>query len=121
MTDTAHALLVATLTYETAERHHNETMRAVSAARKARDIAAVAHAEANPHPWLGRKVKRLAKRSSYSNEKTVQRGIVMMHDNKMYRRFRNHYPMPGETYVETMRGATAYSMDNQHGVWELDT
>jgi len=119
MTDTAHALLVATLTNETALRHAAQARDAAGNARRALDAARVAHATANPHPWLGRKVKRSAKRSSYSNGLTTQRGIVKMRGINQYNNWRNHTPAMGETFVETMGGATAYKFEGDDR-WELD-
>lgn len=113
MTDTAHTLRVAEITLETAYRNHREAQQALFDARRNVAVARLAHAEANPHPWIGRKVKKTVK--VWPNKTRVQQGTVTLM-NADYGGYRNHTPQSGELFVKTAGGATAYKFDD---AWEL--
>lgn len=85
-----------------------------------RDRAKVAQAE--PHPWTGRKVKRWVKAYRFSDKRT-QRGVVVQAGATIPYGPKGHRPEPGECYVQSPSGHTRYpfaSGGGYSGPWELD-
>lgn len=75
----------------------------------------VIESQAAGHPWLGKTVQRPASTSGYY---PAARGIVKLRSDFVVNRFRRGYrPQPGEIYVESLSGKTAYSLNQ--GKWEL--
>lgn len=82
--------------------------------------------------WKGDKVKRNSlRRGSYGfgmySKKTedkyvVERGVVTLCEDSMGGRYRNHNPLPGEWFVLSSSGQTAYSLFDKDGVttWTKD-
>ncbi|QJD54420.1 hypothetical protein P9A28_gp34 [Sphingomonas phage Eidolon] len=100
-------------------------------ARKAYDEACVEYGRAiMPNGfWKGDKVKRnKVKRGSWNGygrgvnpDKTVtERGVVTLCEGHTY--YRNHWPKPGEWFVLSASGQTAYSLFDKDGVttWTKD-
>lgn len=83
-------------------------------------------AQAESHPWVGRAVKRtISQRKSGGMwlrgpteyiEKTERGTIAQMGPER--KGFRNYRPDPGEAFVISKSGLTAYSLNG--GGWELD-
>jgi hypothetical protein len=85
--------------------------------------ARLAEAEANPHPWLGKKLKREVPASSYGRNrhstKTIRGTLQVKQPGKYYR---GSAAGIGELIVVTDSGLTAYSFparSNESGEWEL--
>lgn len=84
------------------------------------NAAKIAARESNPHPWLGKKLKR-----SVTNWKGVrtQTGTLTVYDGKS--RFRANYSRAGDLIVVSKSGLTSYSFDepnvatNRESAWEL--
>lgn len=83
--------------------------------------ARLADAAANPHPWLGKKVARKARRG-YRRGGTEQtlRGTLMVKQAGKY--YRGSAVNVGQLVVVTESGLTAYDFDVRSGEspWELD-
>lgn len=81
--------------------------------------------------WKGDKVKRgVIRRGSYQgygrksspDKKVFERGVVTLCEDSFGGRYRNHWPKPGEWFVLSASGQTAYSLFDRDGVtlWEKD-
>lgn len=82
--------------------------------------AKLAHANANPHPWLGKKLKRGPFTTGYRNKLTTQRGVLKVKQDREY--FRGCSASTGDLIVVTSSGLTAYHFATREGdaPWELD-
>lgn len=85
--------------------------------------ARLADAAANPHPWLGKKLKRVVPASGYGRNrhstKTIQGTLEVKQAGKYYR---GNAAGVGELIVVTASGLTAYNFParaNEYGEWEL--
>jgi len=85
--------------------------------------ARLADAEANPHPWLGKKVKRDVPTSSWkkgAGTKTIRGTLQVKQAGKYYR---GNSADVGELIVVTDSGLTAYNFNPRRGEdqtpWEL--
>lgn len=101
--------------FEAAEEAAKEASECRRAALRELREAKVAFAEANPHPWLGKAVKRQV-RHGYSGGTKTRRGTVAMFDPSKHRGLRELSAEPGEPIVVTASGQTAWSL-NQHKRW----
>lgn len=90
--------------------------------------ARIAEMEANPHPWLGKKVKQERPTHSWrkgAGTKTV-RGTLRIYGERQYYRGRacgrDRGISTGDLIVVTKSGATAYRFAVREGEhpWELD-
>jgi hypothetical protein len=85
--------------------------------------ARLAEAAANPHPWLGKKLKREVPASSYGRNrhstKTIRGTLEVKQPGKYYR---GNAAGVGELIVVTDSGLTAYNFParaGEFGEWEL--
>jgi hypothetical protein len=84
--------------------------------------ARLAEATANPHPWIGKKLRREAPASSYrrgAGTKIVRGTLQVKQPGKYYR---GSAASVGELIVVTSSGLTAYPFDVRQDdrPWELD-
>jgi hypothetical protein len=129
MSDTALDLLLAEQAHTRALAARKEAIANEAAALEALNAARVAHAASDAHEWAGKKVRRkVTQRGSYtpwssqprSKDRIItQRGVVTLCERTATRfnDYRNYSPTPGEWFVLSSGGITAYALTDG---WELD-
>lgn len=88
--------------------------------------ALIAEGRENAHKWAGLAVRRKHEqwttsgyglRATSAKRQITQRGVVTLCDDESGGRYRNHWPKPGEWFVLSASGTTAYRLGDE---WELD-
>lgn len=85
--------------------------------------AQLAYAQANPHPWVGKRVWRL-KRFGLRNKTQREEGTVVLYNPAEHRNLRKlrtyRAPKPGDPIVVIDSGPTGWALD-QHKDWRGET
>lgn len=118
--------------YEAAQDARKEAERAEAAALDNWSRARIEYARANPPALAGQLVARTERqrinrgsdfRPRYEYRDRTTRGTVTLYEGlRQDNRYRNHWPIPGEWFVMSPNGITAYALEDRDGnlLWSVE-